>query len=175
MHLEEDQLVPKGQVGEIIISGPSVSKGYLNNPEKTKEAFFVHEGQPAYRTGDSGRMTEDGLLHYEGRLDFQVKFHGYRMELEEIDHHLSNSSWVKQAVVVPKYQEKKVEQLIAYVVPETHPFEKEFQLTKAIKSSLSETVMEYMIPQRFIYVEQLPHTANGKIDRKWLTNEVNPS
>ena len=55
--MEEDQLVPKGQVGEIIISGPSVSKGYLNNPEKTKEAFFVHEGQPAYRTGDSGRMT----------------------------------------------------------------------------------------------------------------------
>ena len=51
-------------------------------------------------------MTEDGLLHYEGRLDFQVKFHGYRMELEEIDHHLS-SSWVKQAVVVPKYQERK--------------------------------------------------------------------
>lgn len=173
--MEEDQLVPKGQVGEIIISGPSVSKGYLNNPEKIKEAFFVHEGQPAYRTGDSGRMTEDGLLHYEGRLDFQVKFHGYRMELEEIDHHLSNSSWVKQAVVVPKYQEKKVEQLIAYVVPETHPFEKEFQLTKAIKSSLSETVMEYMIPQRFIYVEHLPHTANGKIDRKRLTNEVNPS
>ena len=64
--MEEDQLVPKGQVGEIIISGPSVSKGYLNNPEKTKEAFFVHEGQPAYRTGDSGRMTEDGLLHYFG-------------------------------------------------------------------------------------------------------------
>jgi D-alanine--poly(phosphoribitol) ligase subunit 1 len=173
--MDEEQLLPKGQVGEIVISGPSVSKGYLNNPEKTNEVFFTLEGQPAYRTGDSGRMTEDGLLHYEGRIDFQVKFHGYRMELEEIDHHLSNNAWVKQAVVVPKYQEKKVEQLIAYVVPETHHFEKEFQLTKAIKALLSETVMEYMIPQRFIYVEQLPYTANGKIDRKRLINEVNPS
>lgn len=171
--MDEGQLVPKGQVGEIIISGPSVSKGYLNNPEKTKEAFFIHEGKPAYRTGDNGRMTEDGLLHYEGRLDFQVKFHGYRIELEEVDHHLNNNSLVKQAVVIPKYREKKVEQLIAYIVPEPYHFEKEFQLTKAIKSSLSETMMEYMIPQRFIYVDQLPHTANGKIDRKQLINGVN--
>jgi D-alanine--poly(phosphoribitol) ligase subunit 1 len=172
--MDENQPVPRGQVGEIVISGPSISKGYLNNPQKTEEAFFMYQGLPAYRTGDSGKLGEDGLLHYEGRLDFQVKFHGYRMELEEIDHHLSKSQWVKQAVVVPKYQAKKVEQLIAYVVPEQHNFEKSFQLTKAIKHSLSQTVMDYMIPQRFIYVEQLPYTANGKIDRKLLTNEVNP-
>jgi D-alanine--poly(phosphoribitol) ligase subunit 1 len=172
--MDESQPVPRGQVGEIVISGPSISKGYLNNPQKTEEAFFMYQGLPAYRTGDSGKLGEDGLLHYEGRLDFQVKFHGYRMELEEIDHHLSKSQWVKQAVVVPKYQAKKVEQLIAYVVPEQHNFEKNFQLTKAIKHSLSQTVMAYMIPQRFIYVEQLPYTANGKIDRKLLTNEVNP-
>ncbi|MGM0124564.1 D-alanine-poly(phosphoribitol) ligase, subunit 1 [Enterococcus sp. AZ194] len=175
--MDGDTLVEKGQVGELIINGPSVSKGYLNNPEKTVAAFFKHQGQAAYRTGDSGRIidTEKGqLLLYEGRIDFQVKFHGYRIELEDIDHHLSSLPLVKQAVVVPRYVENKVEQLIAYVVPEEHSFEKEFQLTKAIKESLSEFVMDYMIPQRFVYVDHLKQTANGKIDRKSLINEVNP-
>ncbi|KAF1298146.1 D-alanine--poly(phosphoribitol) ligase subunit 1 [Enterococcus sp. JM4C] len=174
MDPDSETIIENGQMGEIIISGPSVSKGYLNNPEKTQAAFFEYQGQPAYRTGDCGRVTEDGLLLYEGRIDFQVKFHGYRIELEDIDHHLSSVSLVKQAVVVPKYQEHKVEQLIAYVVPEAHSYEKEFQLTKAIKESLSEFVMDYMIPQRFVYVDQLLQTPNGKIDRKSLINEVNP-
>lgn len=88
---------------------------------------------------------------------------------------MSKVPLVKQAVVVPRYQENKVEQLIAYVVPEENSFEKEFQLTKAIKESLNKLVMDYMIPQRFVYVDQLPQTPNGKIDRKGLINEVNPS
>ena len=173
--MDAETILEDGQVGEIVISGPSVSKGYLNNPEKTKAAFFTHNGVSAYRTGDSGSITEEGLLLYEGRIDFQVKFHGYRIELEDIDHHLSKVPLVKQAVVVPRYQENKVEQLIAYVVPEENSFEKEFQLTKAIKESLNKLVMDYMIPQRFVYVDQLPQTPNGKIDRKGLINEVNPS
>ena len=105
----------------------------------------------------------------KGVLIFKVKFHGYRMELEEIDHHLSNSSWVKQAVVVPKYQEKESGTADCLCRSRNAPIRERVPTDKAIKSSLSETVMEYMIPQRFIYVEQLPHTANGKIDRKWLT------
>ncbi|MFC4770936.1 D-alanine--poly(phosphoribitol) ligase subunit DltA [Enterococcus hermanniensis] len=170
---EEDQVVPVGRTGEIIIKGPSVSKGYLHNPEKTAAAFFTIDGVPAYRTGDAGRLTEEGLLLYEGRIDFQVKLHGFRIELEDIDHHLENVSYVKQATVVPKYQEHKVQQLVAYVVVENHGFEKAYQLTKAIKAELAEGVMDYMIPQKFVYVEQLPRTANGKIDRKRLISEVN--
>jgi D-alanine--poly(phosphoribitol) ligase subunit 1 len=170
--LSEDKEVPKGQVGEIVIAGPSVSKGYLNNPEKTAQAFFDCQGQPAYRTGDAGRFHDD-LLIYEGRMDFQVKLHGYRIELEDIEHHLAKVSYVKQATVVPKYHQHKVQQLVAFVVAVENNFEKEFKLTKAIKEELSQLVMDYMIPQKFIYVEQLPLTTNGKIDRKGLMNEVN--
>jgi D-alanine--poly(phosphoribitol) ligase subunit 1 len=102
-----------------------------------------------------------------------VKLHGFRIELEDIDHHLEKVSYVKQATVVPKYQDHKVQQLVAYVVANDNDFEKAYQLTKAVKEELAEGVMEYMIPQKFVYVEQLPLTANGKIDRKRLINEVN--
>ncbi|MBO0451010.1 D-alanine--poly(phosphoribitol) ligase subunit DltA [Candidatus Enterococcus murrayae] len=168
-----DQEVSEGEAGEIIIKGPSVSKGYMHNPEKTAAAFFEIDGVPAYHTGDAGRLHVDGLLLYEGRIDFQVKLHGFRIELEDIDHHLEKVSYVKQATVVPKYQNHKVQQLVAYVVVNDNDFEKAYQLTKAIKEELGEGVMEYMIPQKFIYVEHLPLTANGKIDRKRLINEVN--
>lgn len=171
--LSEGQLVTADQIGELIIKGPSVSKGYMHNPEKTAKAFFESAGQPAYKTGDAGKMTADGLLLYDGRIDFQVKLHGFRIELEDIDHHLEKVSYVKQAAVVPKYQNHKVQQLVAYVVANENPFEKTFQLTKAIKEELAQSVMDYMIPQRFVYLDQLPRTANGKIDRKGILNEVN--
>jgi D-alanine--poly(phosphoribitol) ligase subunit 1 len=170
---DDDREAAPGEAGEIIIKGPSVSKGYMNNPEKTAAAFFEIDGVPAYHTGDAGRLQEDGLLLYEGRIDFQVKLHGFRIELEDIDHHLEKVSYVKQATVVPKYQDHKVQQLVAYVVANDNDFEKAYQLTKAVKEELAEGVMEYMIPQKFVYVEQLPLTANGKIDRKRLINEVN--
>lgn len=170
---DDGKEVSAGQEGEIIIAGPSVSCGYLNNPEKTEQAFFEYEGMPAYRTGDLGYFGEHQLLYYAGRKDFQVKLHGYRMELEDIDHHLNDVKYVKQATVVPKYKNHKVEKLIAYVVPSGDDFAKDYERTKAIKKAMAETVMDYMIPQKFIYVEKLPLTSNGKIDRKGLINEVN--
>ena len=172
--MEGNQEVPSDQVGEIIIAGPSVSKGYINNLEKTQAAFFDYKGQPAYHTGDAGKLI-DKMLIYDGRIDFQIKMHGYRIELEDIDHHLMEVSYVKQATVVPKCQNHKVQQLVAYVVAYPNEFDKEFKLTKAIKNELSNSVMDYMIPQKYIYVEQLPLTSNGKIDRKRLINEVNAS
>ncbi|OEH82492.1 D-alanine--poly(phosphoribitol) ligase subunit DltA [Enterococcus rivorum] len=171
--MDGDNEVEKGTIGEIIITGPSISKGYMNNPEKTELAFFEYRGQAAYRTGDAGKLNDKDLLIYDGRIDFQVKLNGYRIELEEVDHHLATVSLVKQATVVPKYQNHKVQQLVAFVVPEENDFDKEFKLTKAIKAELSQSVMDYMIPHKFVYVEQLPLTANGKIDRKGLMNEVN--
>ena len=69
---EEGKKVPNGEQGEIIVSGPAVSKGYMNNPEKTAEAFFEFEGLPAYHTGDVGTMTDEGLLLYGGRMDFRL-------------------------------------------------------------------------------------------------------
>lgn len=173
--ITDDDLQPvkDGEKGEIIIAGPSVSKGYLNNPEKTAKAFFKYEGQQAYHTGDLGLM-ENNLLFYRGRTDFQVKLHGYRIELEDVDHNLNQVSYVKQATTVPRYDKNcKVSQLVAYVVPNDNDFESEFELTQAIKKELNNMVMSYMIPQRFIYRDSLPLTANGKVDRKSLMAEVN--
>lgn len=169
---EEGQTLPDGEVGEMVIVGPSVSPGYLNNVEKTNEAFYLENGVQAYRTGDLGFIKE-GLIFYQGRKDFQIKLHGYRIELEDVDHHLENVSLIKAAIAVPQMKENKVANLAAFVVPHPHTFEKEYQLTAAIKKELAVSTMSYMIPQKWIYLNELPLTANGKIDRKTLMNEVN--
>lgn len=163
-----------GKAGEITIVGAGVSKGYLNNPEKTDQAFFEYEGKRAYRTGDLGRFDSNGQLMYMGRLDFQVKLHGYRIELEDVDQCLSHVSLVERAATVPRYDgNHKVSQLIAYVVLKNAESENDFKMTQAIKEELKETMMPYMMPQRFVYVETLPLTQNGKVDRKSLMKEVN--
>lgn len=100
---EDGNKLPNGEQGEIIISGPAVSKGYMNNPEKTAEAFFEFEGLPAYHTGDVGTMTDEGLLLYGGRMDFQIKFNGFRIELEDVSQNLNKSQYVDSAVAVPRY------------------------------------------------------------------------
>ena len=111
---EEGKKVPNGEQGEIIISGPAVSKGYMNNPEKTAEAFFEFEGLPAYHTGDVGTMTDEGLLLYGGRMDFQIKFNGYRIELEDVSQNLNKSRFIESAVAVPRYnKDHKVQNLLA--------------------------------------------------------------
>jgi D-alanine--poly(phosphoribitol) ligase subunit 1 len=168
---EDGNEVPDGEKGEIIIVGPSVSKGYLGQMNLSKKAFITIDGKMAYKTGDAG-YNENGMLFYKGRMDFQIKLHGYRMELEEIEHHISQSSYVKMAVVLPVLQHEKIEYLIAAIVPSEHGFEKEFQLTSAIKKELANELPAYMIPRKFAYYEDLPITANGKIDRKLIREKV---
>ncbi|NHM32729.1 D-alanine--poly(phosphoribitol) ligase subunit DltA [Neobacillus terrae] len=163
--------VLEGEKGEIVIVGPSVSKGYLGLPEINEKAFYSQDGQMAYRTGDAGYM-ENGLLFYKGRMDFQIKLHGYRMELEEIEHQIAKSQYVKAAVVIPVTQNEKIEYLMAAIVPAEHSFEKEFQLTATIKKELSEVLPAYMIPRKFTYRDALPMTANGKVDRKLIREKV---
>lgn len=170
---DDGKRLPDGEIGEIIIVGPGVSIGYFNNPEKTKDAFFLYEGKPAYKTGDAG-MIKDDLLYYKGRLDFQIKWHGYRIELGDIDHHLMMLNKVKNACVVPKYNKNhKVQQLVGYIVYEESNSFNEKDVSKLLKDELSQKVMDYMVPQRFVFVETLPLTPNGKVDRKGLINEVN--
>ena len=174
---EEGQKVPNGQQGEIIVCGPAVSKGYLNNPEKTAEAFFEFEGLPAYHTGDVGSMTDEGLLLYGGRMDFQIKFNGFRIELEDVSQNLNKSKYVESAVAVPRYnKDHKVQNLLAYVILKdgvAEQFEREIDITKAIKEDLQDIMMSYMMPSKFLYRETLPLTPNGKIDIKGLISEVN--
>lgn len=170
-------ILPAGEQGEIVVTGPAVSKGYINNPEKTAQSFFDLNGKKAYHTGDLGMLDESGLLHYGGRMDFQIKLNGYRIELEEVAHVLNLSQYVSAAVAVPRYNDQhKVQQLLAFIVlkPDVKAqFEKDLQITKTIKSELENDMMAYMMPSRFIYRESLPITPNGKIDIKALIAEVN--
>ncbi|MBB5326177.1 D-alanine--poly(phosphoribitol) ligase subunit 1 [Anoxybacillus tepidamans] len=168
---ENGNEVNEGEKGEIIITGKSVSKGYLHNEELTKKSFFLYHNQPAYKTGDVGYM-KNGLLFCAGRLDFQIKLNGYRMELEEIEAQLRKLSLVESAVVVPIYKESKCQYLMAVVVPKKHDFEKEYQLTAYLKKELQQLLPAYMIPKKFVYVSSLPMTNNGKADRKKIANEV---
>ena len=174
---EEGNKLPNGEQGEIIVSGPAVSKGYMNNPEKTAEAFFEFEGLPAYHTGDVGTMTDEGLLLYGGRMDFQIKFNGYRIELEDVSQNLNKSKYVESAVAVPRYnKDHKVQNLLAYVILKDgvkEQFERDIDITKAIKEDLEDIMMSYMMPSKFLYRKELPLTPNGKIDIKGLINEVN--
>lgn len=168
-----DKSTTNTAAGELMIEGPSVSRGYLNNEAKTAKAFFKGTNGRGYRTGDLGFVDEQGLIFYRGRLDFQVKLHGYRIELEDIDQNLQQLHAVKQASTVPRYNpQHQVTQLIAYVVPEEKTADIA-QLTRAIKAALSQQIMSYMVPQRFVFQEKLPLTANGKVDRKTLIAEVN--
>lgn len=169
---EQGNLVPDGEKGEIIIVGPGVSKGYLGQPQLTDQAFFTYRGKQAYRTGDAGYNDHNGNLFYQGRIDFQIKLHGYRMELEEIEYHLSQSPFVQGAVVVPIGHDGKIDFLLAAIVPAPHSFEKNYQLTSSIKGDLSKVMPAYMLPRKFVYFNELPMTANGKIDRKKIKEMV---
>ncbi|MGE8202981.1 D-alanine--poly(phosphoribitol) ligase subunit DltA [Heyndrickxia sp. NPDC080065] len=168
---ESGNPLPDGEKGEMIIIGPSVSRGYLREKILTDKSFFIRDGERAYRTGDAGYF-KNGLLYYQGRLDFQIKLHGYRMELEEIENNIGKSQYVEACVVVPVYRGDKIDYLKTFIVPSEHSFEKEYQLTAAIKKELSKQLPAYMIPRKFSYLDQLPMTPNGKVDRKKLSAEV---
>ncbi len=163
--------LPEGEKGELILAGPSVSKGYLGEPLLTEKAFAIINGMNAYRTGDAG-FIQDGLVYCQGRLDYQIKMHGYRMELEEIEFHLNQSNYIKAAIIIPHAPNEEIEYLIAAVVPAEHDFDKEYKLTTAIRKDLALHLPAYMIPRKFTYHTAIPMTMNGKADRKKMKEEV---
>lgn len=163
--------------GEIIIEGPSVSKGYMHNPEKTKTAFFKNpeDKYESYRTGDAGFFDGD-MLFYRGRIDFQIKFNGYRIELEEINFYLTKNELIRYGVAAPKYnKDHTVKQIVAEIELKDGVRRKysDAELTKLIREDLAKNVMPYMIPQRYIYRDSLPISQNGKVDIKAVIKEVN--
>ena len=161
--------VPIGVVGDLYISGVGVARGYLNNPDKTAENFVPHPfsqlpGERIYQTGDRARYRYDGTLDFMGRRDAQVKIRGFRIELGEIESVLHEHSRVCRAVA--RAQEIRVNdvRLIAYVVLETGQ-----QLTGFdLRQFLMKKIPAYMVPSHFVFLETLPLTQNGKIDRQAL-------
>jgi D-alanine--poly(phosphoribitol) ligase subunit 1 len=168
---EQRRELPSGDRGEIIIAGPNVSPGYLNRPELNETAFFHLNGQRAYRTGDWGRCR-DGLLFFEGRIDNQIKLHGYRIELADVEANLRALTGVRDAVVLPVLKQGAVDSLAAFVILNEKTTQSDFQLACDLKGRMIERLPAYMVPRRFSFLESFPMNANGKADRRRLAEAL---
>lgn len=151
---------------EIVIIGDTVAKGYFRDKEKTESVFFSKKGKRRYKTGDRGYFI-DNLLFCNGRIDWQIKLHGYRMEIEDIENNIKKLPIIKQCAVVPIYADAKVKFLKAYCVVNTE-YESKSKLKKEIKAALKELIPDYMIPAKWEFIDNMPMNVNGKIDRKGL-------
>ena len=164
-------LQPIGVYGELLLGGVQVARGYLNRPKLTKEKFIPSPWNPSlqdilYRTGDSVRWCENGELEFGGRIDFQVKLRGLRIELQEIEHALRAQRSVTEAVVLLR-ADIDTPALVAYVQPP------ESARDPILLQSLKQGLPAYMVPSYSVGVEDWPRTSSGKIDRKLLPNPEN--
>lgn len=148
---------------EIYLGGAGLARGYRNRPELTNEYFVNENGQRWYRTGDLGRLLPNGEISFLGRRDDQIKIRGHRIELNEIAAALKQHSSIRAAVAILREDSPNEKKLVAYVVPSTS-FYDETQL----RESLAQRLPDYMLPNAFVWLDELPLTANGKIDRAAL-------
>ncbi len=158
-------LQPIGVPGELCVSGVGLARGYMNRSELTTEKFVdnpFRENTKMYRTGDLARWLPNGNIVFLGRADYQVKIRGFRIELGEIENKLLSHKEIKEAVVIAREDNKGQKYLCGYIAANG-----ELEAGE-LKAHLSKELPDYMIPAFFIYLEKLPLTANGKIDRKVL-------
>lgn len=197
---DHNKLVPVGAVGELLIEGPIVARGYLNAPEKTAEVFVTGPAwgpntatqvpRRLYKTGDLARYNPDGTIHFIGRKDTQVKLRGLRIELGEIEHHISVHRHAQHAIVVlPKSGHCKERLVVALSLKEFLPAtsgNSEIRLISEVSQSsasqqvaeirehLSGLVPHYMVPETWVIVESIPLMLSGKMARapvlKWITD-----
>jgi acyl-coenzyme A synthetase/AMP-(fatty) acid ligase len=156
--------VSQGEVGDLYIRGVGLSPGYWRDAAKTSAAFLPYTANDRiYRTGDLARVGNDGLVHFVGRVDTQIKSRGYRIELGEVEVALNGFEELKECAVVAVPTEGFEANLIccAYVPQEN------IRITHAyIRQRLSEILPSYMVPVRWMDLPQLPKNANGKVDRR---------
>ncbi|QMW34815.1 hypothetical protein F9C07_2280446 [Aspergillus flavus] len=193
-----NRLTPVGCVGELLIEGPNVARGYLNEPEKTRDAFVESpawmQGKETpqykfYRTGDLVRYNPDGTLNIAGRKDSQVKFHGQRIELGEIEFHLRAQRAVEAGMVtLPKAGPCKGKLVAVVALSDLQPLALEGDcvelvsddakstaqpLIMEIEEELSSVLPSYMVPSVWIVLDSIPLTASRKINRvpitRWVT------
>ncbi|MEM7125911.1 MAG: amino acid adenylation domain-containing protein [Chloroflexota bacterium] len=164
-----------GIAGELHIGGDGLARGYLNRPELTAECFINHpEFGRLYKTGDLCRWLTDGNIEYIGRTDFQVKIRGFRIELGEIESALLAQEGVNEAVVLAREESIGDKRLVAYLVESgkwkvesdgessstLQPFN-----SSTLRTSLAQKLPDYMIPSAFVFLDAMPSTPNGKLDR----------
>ncbi len=165
----QQHLVPIGVPGEICIGGAGVALGYLNRPELNTARFIPDpfSDDPdarLYRSGDLARYIPDGDMEYLGRMDYQVKVRGFRVELGEIEARLEQHPLVQQAVVLLRETSPSDQQLVAYLKLVEHVT---LSLSE-LRSYLQEHLPDYMVPAAFVLLETIPLTPNGKVDRRAL-------
>jgi hypothetical protein len=158
---------PIGVPGEIHLAGVQLARGYWRRPELTAERFVTDPRNPTnrlYKTGDLGRFHSDGAIEFLGRLDDQVKIRGFRIELAEIESALLKHHAVHECVVIAR-SNGAAPQLMAYCVP---PAGARSPSTTELRAFLARSLPEFMIPAAFVFLEALPLTAHGKVNRKKL-------
>ncbi len=159
--------VAGGEHGELFIGGAGVVRGYWNRPELSAERFIadpLEEKARLYRTGDLVSFRGDGELEFLGRLDFQVKIRGFRIELGEIEAALEARPGVSQAVVAAREDRPGDQRLVAYLVCDAGQHVE----AAALRAALAQLLPEPMVPSAFVFLDAMPLTANGKIDRNAL-------
>ncbi|AZF42326.1 Non-ribosomal peptide synthetase [Pseudomonas sp. R1-43-08] len=168
-------LQPIGVAGELYLGGEGVARGYLERPALTAERFvpdpFGKPGSRVYRSGDLTRGRADGVVDYLGRVDHQVKIRGFRIELGEIEARLREQDSVGETVVVAQ-EGPTGKQLVAYVVP-LDPALLDDAVAQAngreaLRRALKTRLPDYMVPTHLMFLERMPLTPNGKLDRKGL-------
>jgi amino acid adenylation domain-containing protein len=165
---ERLKLLPNGETGELCIAGKCLAEGYLNRPELTAEKFIEwHHPEKGlmriYRTGDLARYLPDGDVDFLGRRDDQVKIRGYRIEPGEIEVLLSQQQGIQQSVVVAREDVPGQKRLVAYLVSSNDKKD-----TGALRHAVSQHLPDYMMPSAFVWLENLPKTTSGKVDKKAL-------
>jgi len=161
---ELDNLIPIGVIGELVIGGVQVARGYLNQVEKSHEHFINREGfGRLYRSGDLAKRLPNGELEFIGRKDDQVKIRGYRIELGEIEKLVNALDYINSAVVVALSDDNGQRQLVGYVVFSDHRTS-----FNEINDYLRQLLPEYMIPSHWVQLDNMPLIANGKADKQKL-------
>jgi non-ribosomal peptide synthetase-like protein len=164
-------LLPFGEAGELVITGPGVSNGYVKLPQLTLEKFVQKPaslsalpGDRVYRTGDAAIINKDGSIDLQGRFDDQIKLRGYRIELGEIENRLNGITGVRSAAVAVRKDSTGQEQLVGYVVMEDQVCIEE----SLFRLELGKTLPSYMVPGTIVTLPQMPRMPSGKINRKAL-------
>jgi len=166
---EQRREVPIGTEGELHIGGVQVGRGYHNRPELTAEKFVPdpfssNPSDRLYKTGDLARWMPDGNIEYLGRLDFQVKIRGFRIELGEIESALGLHKAVRQAVVVALDEPGRDRRLVAYLT--ARPAQR--ATVTELRDHLLACLPDYMVPALFVWLDAIPLSPNGKVDRRAL-------
>jgi surfactin family lipopeptide synthetase A len=164
------QLTPIGVPGELYLGGAGVARGYLNRPQLTAEKFIKNPfnndlKNRLYKTGDLVRYLPDGNLEFLGRIDNQVKMRGFRIELGEIETRLAQHPDIQQVAVLAQEKQADDKRLVAYLVPNKSAIT---PTAISLRQFLKEKLPDYMIPSAFVFLESMPLTPNGKIDRRAL-------